>query len=263
MQQVELEGRLVSSLGSAGRFAAAAVPRVDGSYATAVTVAGEVFAGLLAEDAPGNSVERPSVLQAKQLGTALATLHRQGDSKLAKQRLVIDMRHLAHGPLERLRRAVPSHWYSAEKLEAKVSELAELAWPSDELPAGFCHGDVHCGNIHYDGSAPCLFDFGEVGYGPSCYDLACYWRKRRLSEAEPEVWTAEWEAILAGYGDVRPLSPEELRAIPALGVLRALWTMAMPTLPGCASWGGEWIRSPEYFRAHLKMIDRLAGHVSA
>ena len=79
-------------------------------------------------------------------------------------------------------------------------------------------------------------------------DLACYWRKRRASRDE-------WEAFLGGYESIRSLAPGELRAIPALATLRAIWTMALAATPK-ATWGRDWLDA-EYFEAHLEMIREL------
>jgi Ser/Thr protein kinase RdoA (MazF antagonist) len=111
-------------------------------------------------------------------------------------------------------------------------------------------------NVCFSSKTPALIDFAECGCGPSALELACYWRKRVLAGAQGLAWRDEWRALLEGYGSVRPLDQHELRATPALAVLRAIRTMAMPALPGCEPWGRTWLQDRKYFQAHLEMIDR-------
>jgi Ser/Thr protein kinase RdoA (MazF antagonist) len=62
---------------------------------------------------------------------------------------------------------------------------------------------------------------------------------------------------LRGYERVRTLAPAELRAIPAVATLRAVWVMARPAATG-STWGQDWLLDPEYIATHLGMIDRLS-----
>lgn len=265
VQHVELEGELVMSLGNAGCSVPAPVRRADGSFASTLAIEGEAFAGVLYEEAPGVAVAAASEDQAHTLGRALALLHQHGASSLAQRRLVIDMSLLVHEPLRALAAAVPRDWYEHAGLEMLSARLGTLVWSQlvAAMPAGLCHGDVHLDNVCFSGATATLIDFGECGYGPSALDLACYWRKRILAGAEGAAWRTEWRALFEGYGSVRPLEQHELRAIPALAVLRAIRTMAMPALPGCEAWGGAWLQDRAYFAAHLEMIDRLISAVSA
>lgn len=261
VEQVELEGELATRLGNAGCSVAAAVRRGDGSFASTVAIEGEAFGGILYEEAAGASVAAPTEAQAHALGRALALLHQHGDSSLARRRLVIDMSYLVHEPLRALAAKVPRDWCEHDGLEMLSARLGTMVWSQlvPPLAAGFCHGDVHLDNVCFSGDTATLIDLGECGYGPSALDLACYWRKRILAGAEGAAWRAEWRAVLEGYGSVRVLEVHELRAIPALAVLRAVRTMGMPALPGCGAWGSAWLQDRGYLQAHLERVDRLVG----
>lgn len=261
VRHVETEAELLWHLHGAGCSVPAPLRRNDGSFASTLAIGGEPFAGFLSEEAVGVVAVAPTQSQARLLGRTLALLHQHGDSALARDRFVIDADLLAHHPLRLLAAAVPGGWYDCASLEALAVHLATRVWsePAEPLPASLCHGDLHLENVCFGGDTPTLIDFGECGYGPSAYDLACYWRKRVLAGATGSPWRAEWCALLEGYGSVRPLEERELHALPALAALRAIRTMAMPALPGCETWGAGWLRERGYFESHLAMIDRLAA----
>jgi len=95
-----------------------------------------------------------------------------------------------------------------------------------KIRTGLCHGDVQLENVRFDGSQPTLFDLEWCGAGACAYDLACYWRWRvELGPADDEPPRAEWQALLRGYEQIREIAPAELRAIPALATLRAVWVI--------------------------------------
>jgi Ser/Thr protein kinase RdoA (MazF antagonist) len=112
--------------------------------------------------------------------------------------------------------------------------------------------------VRFYGIQPTLFDLECCGTGACVYDLACYWRSRvGLRPTNDEPPRAEWQALLRGYEQVRTLAPAELRAIPAVATLRAVWVIALPAATG-STWGQDWLLDPEYIATHLGMIDRLS-----
>ncbi|HEX7699107.1 MAG TPA: hypothetical protein VF403_00210 [Kofleriaceae bacterium] len=80
------------------------------------------------------------------------------------------------------------------------------------------HDDLHLDNVRFDGIAPTLFSTSRFA-APAHSSTTSPGETRRVGE--PSL--AEWEALLDGYNAVRPLTPEELRAIPALATLRTIW----------------------------------------
>lgn len=83
---------------------------------------------------------------------------------------------------------------SAEKLagyiKGKLPETAPVY--------GFCHGDVHSGNVFFAGDKPTLFDFDCMGYGWRAYDICVYaWNETFLDEnyIEGSVWKNIWKAM--------------------------------------------------------------------
>ncbi len=225
------------------------------------------YPALLFDEAPGREVAALSPEQAEALGVLLGRIHAATHVRGAGRRWKIDADTLAWAPLRAGERWLArvggdSARYAERRcaeLTPLMNEMVALAWPDGTaLPAGLCHGDVYVDNVRFDGARPTLFDLECCGTGPCVYDLACYWRRRiGLAPAGEESPHAEWQALLRGYQQIRALAPAELRAIPALATLRAMWTMALPAAPG-TTWGQDWLLDPEYLDAHLAMIDQLA-----
>jgi Ser/Thr protein kinase RdoA (MazF antagonist) len=119
-----------------------------------------------------------------------------------------------------------------------------------------CHGDLRLANAFFVDDAPTLFDLENLGVGAPVYDCACMWR-RRVLENDFSV-PKDWEFFKQGYEGVTQAGEEHWRLVPPLAVLRALWTMSLPALPG-ASWGEEWAHDPDYWRAHVRMVRWFAA----
>lgn len=91
-----------------------------------------------------------------------------------------------------------------------IEELGTTArdWLSRAtLTYGTCHGDVSLDNLLVTSSGLVLYDFDLAGHGPLAADLTGV------------AATQHWEAFLAGYTAVAPLTPEDLAAIPHLTVV--------------------------------------------
>jgi Ser/Thr protein kinase RdoA (MazF antagonist) len=260
LDELETESEIVAGLAARGFAVAAPVRRADGRYAGALGLPDEPCPAVLFRDAPGIEVEVATVAQAESLGALLAQIHLAHHVPGVAHRWKIDAEALATTPLGWVRPWLLQTGCAPDTLDDLADEMIAQAWPRDgtTLPTGLCHGDLHLENVRFDGAAPTLFDFEACGIGPCAYDLACYWRKHvaLLPPDEPPRYD-EWHALLRGYARVRPLSPVELRAVPALAALRAIWVMALPASPH-ALWGRDWLVDAEYFEAHLAMIARLA-----
>jgi Ser/Thr protein kinase RdoA (MazF antagonist) len=267
LSQLEAEAEVATGLAGRGLCVTPAIARRDGRYAGSIELPGAVCHALLFANAPGVEVAAASPAQAEALGALLAHVHAETNVRGADRRWRIDADALARGPLQTVRQWLQcvggERARHAEQrigaLAALVDDMAALASPhGGALPTGLCHGDVQLENVRFDGVQPTLFDLESCGTGPCAYDLACYWRWRvGLRPADDEPARAEWQAMLRGYQQVRALAPAELRAIPALATLRAVWVMALPAAPG-ATWGQDWLLDPEYVDGHLEMIDRLS-----
>ncbi|MFF0014858.1 phosphotransferase enzyme family protein [Streptomyces sp. NPDC005374] len=107
------------------------------------------------------------------------------------------------------------------RAEAKLArELG--AYGRGEAVFGLIHGDLRAANLLVAPDGVRLIDFDDCGTGWFLYDLAC---SLSFVEHDPRVddWVAAW---LRGYETRRPLRDEDIRAVPALVMLRRLMLVA-------------------------------------
>jgi Ser/Thr protein kinase RdoA (MazF antagonist) len=101
------------------------------------------------------------------------------------------------------------------RLKAAISAL-EL--PPDAF--ALIHTDLHGGNIHATSEGDLtIFDFDHCGFGWRAYDLTNFYSPPGSDGKEVE----NWEALLAGYQSVRPLTGDESSSLPLFAACRQIW----------------------------------------
>lgn len=257
MEQLEEEASLVNELHTQGMQVAPPLRRQDGQFAGVLEITGNQLPGVLYANAIGVQKTYLTVEQAEALGRLLAELHNHVTTLRIRSRPTIDYHFLAEEPLNHL-----APWLE-EKARSRLLSIAQemrtIIWENaSELAVGFCHGDVHLGNIKFQETVPTLFDFESCGLSLCVYDIACYWRNRISTCTDESLRSQEWAAILQGYNTVRRLNAQELSTVPALATLRAIWVMALPAQPS-ATWGNDWLNDSDYIQAHLERVEALAS----
>jgi homoserine kinase type II len=176
------------------------------------TVAGRPAAIITFLD--GMWIRRPSPSHCAALGGALAQLHRAG----------IDF------PMQRANTLSVSGWRPLfDHCGARANEVqrdlkpflareldqVEAAWPR-ELPQGVIHADLFPDNVFFLGEKLSgLIDFYFACTDALAYDVAiclnawCF-------EADHSYNVTKGKSLLQAYGAVRPLAPQERRALPLL-----------------------------------------------
>ena len=148
------------------------------------------------------------------LGRALAALHRAGDDfpmTRANDLSLSGWRRLfeaSHGRADEVQPGL------ADELAAEL-EFIEEAWPRG-LPVGVIHADLFPDNVFFrDREVSGLIDFYFACTDFFAYDLAvclnawCF-------EGDGSLNVTKARLLLDGYRRARPMTPEELAALPAL-----------------------------------------------
>ena len=193
-----------------------AVPRTihDRSGALYRTLGDKAVA--LIEFLPGVSVSVPTPAQAGAVGAALAQLHlaaadfggaRANGMDLAEwQRLAAEC---GPGGLAAIDPALAD-------LVARELPLLAREWPQD-LPRGVIHADLFTDNVLMLGSRVTgLIDFYFACTDLIAYDVAVTHAAWCFDDAGRNFSPGLSAALLAGYEEVRPLSPAERAALPVL-----------------------------------------------
>ena len=90
---------------------------------------------------------------------------------------------------------------------------------TDEVRLGAIHLDIWFDNLSiFNETDITLFDFDFCGNGMLCYDIAYYILQLNSTEKDERECNLKTDAFLAGYESICPISTEEKRLIPMLGV---------------------------------------------
>mgnify|MGYP000182659935 CR=1 FL=1 len=198
-----------------------------------------------------------SAAQSRDLGRLAGMLHATVDGGNASYaRPPIDEDALIDAPLAATRGAIAGGddlaflETVAERVRHRLSEL-----PRGAPDYGYCHGDLHPGNVRFDTSGqPTLFDFDFCGDGWRAYDLAVFlWNT--FGERRPRRWReSRWRAFLRGYREVRPL-PEGLdEAVPLFLAARQIWFIGLD-FGGNGGWLPQWL-TPQYLQEQVLPLRR-------
>lgn len=226
--------------------AAVPVPRTihDREGAAYRAVDGKAVA--LIEFLPGVSVDRPSVAQARAVGTALAQMHvaarhfdgtRENDLDVAASALTLRARGAP--ALAGIDPELPQAIARAEKLGAE--------WPTD-LPRSIIHSDLFPDNVLMRGDRVSgMIDFYFACEGAMAYDLAVTHAAWAFASRDGAFDADIGTGLVDGYERVRPLDDRERDALPLLAQGACLRFVA--------SRAEDWIDTPP--DAHVRRKDPM------
>ncbi len=167
----------------------------------------------------------PTAEQWHEFGSGIARMHLQMDTfTTSHDRYHLDEHILVERPLASLAPYAQSAQAAADLAElGKIGQrLTDQIHQLRAIPGayGIIHADLHRGNTHLsDDGRFVTFDFDHCGFGLRAYDLVTFYRGPDAPDEDRERWTA----FLAGYQQVRPLSPAEVDSFPALAACRTMW----------------------------------------
>lgn len=182
------------------------------------------FAGrriVLCRRLPGRPVLVPTRTQVVSVGRFLARLHRDiaADLALPPHARTLDWLET------QARGCVPHLPYVYQRdLQDGLREVRRLLDRGvlQELPTGTIHGNPSRDNVLFDrwGLAGVL-DFQQAARGMLLYDVAVA-ANDWCADADSTIETARLQALIEGYGGIRPFTPSELRHLPAFMLYAAL-----------------------------------------
>ncbi|MBF0624871.1 MAG: homoserine kinase [Magnetococcales bacterium] len=204
---------------------------------------------------PGDWPRRPSPDQCRAAGALLARIHLAGADFADPRPNPMDpgrWRTLFRELSDRLSTAQPgTHALIQDTLEGLQQRFLLL-----ELPTGLCHADLFPDNtLFHDGRLTGVLDFHYACRERWLLDLAITLAAWSLQDQGP--WQPEqFLALLTGYRQLRPLTPEEQEALPLAlegACLRFLLTRLRAWL-GPRSGDMVQHKDPEDFAARLRWL---------
>jgi Ser/Thr protein kinase RdoA (MazF antagonist) len=261
-EQIAAEWHFIAHLASRGVPVAPAVPTRNGRLLLSFDAPEGTRYGVLTTFVDGQHLrQRPSVPAVRTYGRHIATIHTAADAMSAPlDRPVIDITAILDEAVTASERAL----IERPDVVAYLHECATRLRPElDPLPKeppayGVIHGDVIRANaLVGDDDTVTVLDFDFSGIGWRAYDVASYLLTIRNTPTEAEFA----EAFLAGYTDIRTLTPEEHEAMPLFEVVRAIFAIGTPATY-VDHWGSEYLYAflDESLERLERAMQQLAHH---
>lgn len=164
----------------------------------------------------GVTTESVTIEQILEVGKTTAAFHlAANDLSSNHERYHLNLKYLVDEPMRLIEKDNNEQGQellaSLPSIPDLVSAVKSLSIDNDEY--GIIHGDLHPGNMHFQGDQVTLFDFDHCGYGWRAYDLAPFYYA-------PEAYQ---KAFFQGYEALRPLTQGERDCLPIFAKLRMLW----------------------------------------
>jgi Ser/Thr protein kinase RdoA (MazF antagonist) len=256
--QIRTEVDLLLALQRAGVSVSCPIPALSGESIQSFEAAEGQRQAVLFSYAPGRSFSQLSAAQLRSLGHEMARFHivssgfepasvasashthpSVAPATLAPggrgERWLFDMETTLFRPLEKLKpffAADPAGFawlqQAAKQVENKLGQLDVSGFST-----GYCHFDFLPKNFHFEGDSVTFFDFDFLGYGWLVNDIMTFWQHLRLDvhfgRTTEMAADEDFAGFLKAYREHRPLSQQELEAVPYLSLGFWLFYMGFHT----------------------------------
>jgi Ser/Thr protein kinase RdoA (MazF antagonist) len=201
------------------------IPDYTGECIQSIPAAEGLRYAVLFSYAAGRSVSLLKEAQLGELGRQMARFHQiSAVLELPAGRWTFDLQTTLFGPLARLKpyftEDQAGYTWLEQAVEQVVMKLAQL--DVSAFSTGYCHFDFLPKNFHFDGDAVTFFDFDFMGRGWLVNDIMTFWQHLTLDvhfgRITPETADQSYAHFLAAYRSYRPVSDEELEAVPYLAL---------------------------------------------
>jgi Ser/Thr protein kinase RdoA (MazF antagonist) len=227
------------------------LPQRNGAYLGALVAPEGIRYYTVFSFAPGTVRYPLTLAQCHLLGMRLAQIHQASNSFMTSHpRHHFDLAFLIDDAVAQIRPFLHDHAdlaileIAADRVRTQVATIIR----TDDT-YGVIGGDFHGYNNHFtDNDDLTFFDFELCGYGWRAYDLAVFLWNARSNNLSGDLW----EAVVQGYQTIRPLTPAEHAAIPALIYARHIWLMGAHTTAR-ERFGDAWL-SDFFWMSKLQML---------
>jgi Ser/Thr protein kinase RdoA (MazF antagonist) len=221
------EVELLNLLKNKGAKVAWPVADRDGNYIQPFNAPEGIRHGVLFIFAPGKNIVQPGERELNTIGFEMARIHNITSAiELQYPRGVYDIETTLIKPFKVIEPAFADfpegYTYLKDIASRVINKMA--GFDAAKFSYGYCHYDMLPKNFHFDEDGNItFFDFDFAGKGYLVNDLMTlyfnyfwlvYYQKMTAEHAQ-----TDFNTFVAAYRRVRPLSGEELAAIPCLGIM--------------------------------------------
>lgn len=228
-EEIKAEVELLKLLKEKGAGVSSPLADVAGNYLLPFQAAEGIRYGVLFSFAYGKVVYDFSTKQLTDVGIGMAKIHQiTAEATLQHQRKAYTIDTLLTQPIATIKPAFQGMendyaWLAdtAKKVSDKIQQFDTAKFSN-----GYCHYDFFPKNFHFnDEGKITFFDFDFAGKGLLANDLASFYLHFFLEVYANRITQQKadelFQVFIAGYRSVKPLSEEEVKAIPYLGF--AFW----------------------------------------
>ncbi len=217
---IDEEIRLLAHIRQGGIPVSYALPDKAGQYRQAIDAPEGTRYGVLFSYADGQKLLTFPGDTHEQLGRIMARFHQLTEG-FVLDRVTYTPDHLLVDSLEKV-----APFLSADSPEMQFLRTAQ-AWLRTELTnadqtllrRGAVHLDIWFDNLNIDASGNAtLFDFDFCGNGPLVLDVGYYLMQLHSTETDVAEFRAKAARFLHGYESIQPLTDEEKRILPMMGI---------------------------------------------
>ena len=199
------------------------VPDVAGEFIQSIPAVEGQRCAVLFSYAAGRSVPILNEAQLGELARQMARFHEiSAVLELPAGRWHFDPETTLFGPLARLKSYFSEDPAGYAWLEQAVEQVARKLAQLDvsAFSTGYCHFDFLPKNFHFDGDSVTFFDFDFMGRGWLVNDIMTFWQHMTIDvhfgRMTADGFDQAYTHFLAAYRACRPVSEQELEAIPYL-----------------------------------------------
>lgn len=218
--EINEELRLLNLLKDGGISVSYPIAAENGEYINEIPAPEGMRYGVLFSFANGEKhLNFPADLHFK-VGQTMAGIH-QITQHLELQRTTYTPKVVLQDPMQHLSKYLPAATSEMDWMLSTQKHLLAAIQKADTtgIRTGAVHMDIWFDNFNItkDGQVT-IFDFDFCGNGWLCYDIAYYVLQLHSTEKDPAERDAKLKSFIDGYESVTPISAEEKRLLPLLGV---------------------------------------------
>lgn len=154
-------------------------------------------------------------------GKTVAQIHNLTDDFVTSQtRPGLNFTYLLDEPLKIFTPTMKEYGGDISYVQSFARAIRER-FSKQDMDFGFCHGDFHDWNAHWNGNKLTIFDFDCCGPGYRAYDMAVFLWNLKMNYKGQEI--ENWMSFIQGYGALRTITDTQLDSIPWFVAARRIW----------------------------------------
>ena len=226
LEEIKAEVELLNALKADGNSVAYPIKDRYNQYIQQFKAAEGIRNGVLFSFAQGKVVHNLNKMQLITLGRNTAKLHQTTSRvKLVYPRPFFNFQTTLLDPLATLEphlKGMSDELSYLKEISRRVMKKFE-SFDTNSFSTGYCHYDLFPKNFHFDEAGEItFFDFDFAGHGYLINDLMSFLNHyffHQLNNAiTKEQADLDFQIFLKAYQEIRPLTADELEAIPYLGI---------------------------------------------